>query len=270
MVKAVARRVWWSQFRTTEYGAVDADATIAVLPLAAIEQHGPHLPVGTDALIAAGMLDSVIAALPDDLDVRILPVQAVGKSNEHLYAPGTLTLPAGMAIEAWTELGLSVHRAGIRKLVLVNAHGGNEEIMGIVARELRVRCAMLAVKTSWMRFGVPQGLFSDDEARIGIHGGDIETSLMLHFRPELVDMAAAQDFPSLAAETRTRYRHLGPTGTHAFAWIASDLNPHGVVGNAAAATAEKGRRVAEHQARGFIELLQDVRAVTLADGFAGF
>lgn len=264
------RRVWWGDFRAPEYGSVDADGTLAVLPLAAVEQHGPHLPVGTDALIATGMLNTAIALLPDDLDVRILPVQAVGKSNEHLYAPGTLTLPAGVAIEAWTELGLSVHRAGIRKLVLVNSHGGNEEIMGIIARELRVRCNMMAVKISWMRFGLPDGLFSESEARFGIHGGDIETSLMLHFRPDLVDMAAAQNFPSLAAEMRTRHRHLGPTGTHAFAWIASDLNPHGVVGDALAATAEKGRRVAEHQARGFVELLQEVRAVHLSGGFAGF
>ena len=270
MVTSGRRRVWWSEYRTSEYSGIDPDRTIAVLPLAAIEQHGPHLPVGTDTLIAAGMLESAIAVLPDDLDARILPVQAVGKSNEHLYAPGTLTLPAGVAIEAWTELGLSVHRAGMRKLVLVNSHGGNEEIMGIVARELRVCCGMLAVKTSWMRFGLPEGLFSEAETRLGIHGGDVETSLMLHFRPDLVDMAAAQDFPSLAAEMRGRYRHLAPTGTHAFAWMASDLNPHGVVGDASAATAEKGRRVAEHQARGFMELLQEVRAVELSAGFAAF
>lgn len=253
-----------------EYEAIDADAAIAILPLAAVEQHGPHLPVGTDALIAAGMLETVIARLPDDLDIRILPLQAVGKSNEHLYAPGTLTLPATVAIEAWTELGVSVHRAGIRKLVIVNSHGGNEEIMGIVARELRVRCNMLAVKTSWTRFGLPDNLFSELERRDGIHGGDVETSLMLHFRPELVAMTAAQDFRSLNAEAVDTYRRLGPTGPHAFAWIASDLNPEGVVGEASKATAEKGRRVAEHQAAGFLELLADVRAVSLASGFGSF
>jgi creatinine amidohydrolase len=270
MARSGKRRIWWSEFRTVEFDRLDPDATIAILPLAAVEQHGPHLPVGTDALIAGGMLDTVIAALLPDLDVRILPVQAVGKSNEHLLAPGTLTLPAAVAIEAWTELGLSVHRAGIRKLVLVNSHGGNEEIMGIVARELRVRCDMLAVKTAWTRFGLPEGLFSDLEKRDGIHGGDVETSLMLHFRPDLVDMAAAENFPSLNAATVGTYRRLGPTGSHAFAWIASDLNGHGVVGEAAAATAEKGRLVAEHQARGFLELLRDVRAVPLSGGFASF
>jgi len=270
MTERAERRVWWSEFRTTEFSGIDSDATIAVLPLAAVEQHGPHLPVGTDAFIAEGMLRTVIARLPPDLDIRILPLQSVGKSNEHLYARGTLTLPASVAIEAWTELGASVHRAGLRKLVIVNSHGGNEEIMGIVARELRVRCDMLAVKTSWTRFGLPEGLFSDLERRDGIHGGDIETSLMLHFRPDLVDMSAAENFPSLNAETGTAFRHLGPTGAHAFAWIASDLNPKGVIGDASAATADKGRRVAEHQAKGFIELLRDVRSVPLKGGFGCF
>src|SRR5687768_5322700 len=182
------RRHFWAEYRTSEFDGVDADRAVAVLPLAAVEQHGPHLPVGTDAIIAEGMLRTVANLLPDEIDIRILPLQAVGKSNEHLYAPGTLTLPATVAIEAWTELGLSVHRAGFRKLVIVNSHGGNEEIMGIVARELRVRAGMLAVKTSWSRFGAPTGLFSEIEQRHGIHGGDIETSLMLHFRPDLVEM----------------------------------------------------------------------------------
>ncbi len=271
MSEAPKRRVRWAEYRTTEFGAgIDPDATIAILPLAAVEQHGPHLPVGTDALIADGMLMTAAGMAPPALDVRGLPIQSVGKSNEHLYAPGTLTLPAGVAIEAWTELGLSVARAGVRKIVFVNSHGGNEEIMGIVARELRVRAKMLAVKTSWSRFGHPEGMFSDVERRRGIHGGDVETSLMLHFRPDLVDMAKAEDFASLAAETEQSFRHLGPTGTHSFAWIASDLNLQGVVGNASVATAEKGRAVAEHQAKGFIELLQDVRAVPLSAGFGNF
>jgi creatinine amidohydrolase len=264
------RRRWWAEYPTTEYGELDVNRSIAVLPLAAVEQHGPHLPVGTDALIAEGMLRTVIASLPAHCDVRILPVQAIGKSNEHLYAPGTLTLPAAVAIEAWTELGLSVHRAGLRKLVMVNSHGGNEEIMGIVARELRVRANMLAVKTSWSRFGVPDGMFSDVERRHGIHGGDIETSLMLHFRPDLVDMRKASQFVSLTRGMEAKFRHLAPTGMHSFAWIASDLNPNGVVGDASAASAEKGRLVAEHQARGFVALLEDVRAVSLTDGFGSF
>jgi creatinine amidohydrolase len=264
------KRRQWADYRSAEYAAADADGTIAVLPLAAIEQHGPHLPVGTDALIAVGMLDTAIGFLPHDLDVRILPVQAVGKSNEHTFALGTLTLPATVAIEAWTELGLSVGRAGVRKLIMVSSHGGNMEAMGIVATELRVRAEMLAVTTSWSRFGLPEVLIQELERRHGVHGGEVETSLMLHFRPDLVDMEKARDFPSLALEVEKKYRHLRTTGPHAFAWVASDLNPDGVVGNASAATAEKGRLIAGHRGRGFVELLEDVRAVPLAEGFGSF
>lgn len=262
---AATKRVWWGDYRTTEYASIDPEATIAVIPVAAIEQHGPHLPVSTDTTIMQGMLDTVIDRLPDALDIRILPIQAIGKSNEHLYAPGTLTLPANTLADAWTELGASVARAGVKKLVFVNSHGGNEEIMGIVSRELRVRFAMMSVKTSWQRFGRPQGMYTELEDRQGIHGGDVETSLMLHFRPDLVDMEKAEDFKSSVARAEKEFELLRPTGTHAFAWIASDLNPHGVVGNAAAATAQKGRQTAEHQAAGFVRLLQDVRKASLAE-----
>ena len=259
------RRVWWGDFPATAYAAIDPEMTIAVLPVAAIEQHGPHLPVSTDTTIMNGMLETVIARLPDSLDIRILPVQSVGKSNEHLHVPGTLTLPATTLIEAWTELGASVARAGVKKLVVVNSHGGNEEIMGIVTRELRVRSSMLAVKTSWSRFGRSAGLYSEIEDRFGIHGGDFETSVMLHFRPDLVDMSKAEDFASSVERAEQEFELLRPTGTHAFAWIASDLNPNGVVGEASRATAEKGRLTAEYQADGFIRLLKDVRKAKLAD-----
>jgi creatinine amidohydrolase len=259
------RRVWWGDYRTTEYALIDPEATIAVLPVAAIEQHGPHLPVSTDTAIMEGMLETVIARLPADLDIRILPVQAVGKSNEHIEAPGTLTLPPATLIDAWTELGLSVARAGVRKIVVVNSHGGNEEIMGIVTRELRVREKMLAVKTAWQRFGCPAGIYTDLEDRQGIHGGDVETSLMLHFRPDLVEMGRAQNFVSNVVRAETEFALLRQTGPHAFAWLAADLNPNGVVGDASIATAEKGRLTAEFQADGFITLLKDMRKAKLSD-----
>ena len=261
-------RVWWGDFRTTEYAAIDPEATIAVLPLAAIEQHGPHLPVSTDTTIMHGMLETVIARLPDDLDIRILPVQAVGKSNEHLHAPGTLTLPAATLIDAWTELGASVaarrREKTRRRQFAWRQRGDHGHRHARTARTLR----MLAVKTSWQRFGRPAGMYPELEDRHGIHGGDVETSLMLHFRPDLVDMGKAENFVSSVARAEQNFELLRHTGTHAFAWIASDLNPHGVVGDAAIATAEKGRLTAEFQADGFIRLLADLRKARLTEWLA--
>ncbi|TCQ05962.1 creatinine amidohydrolase [Rhizobium sp. PP-F2F-G36] len=257
------RKVWWGDFATTDFQDIDPMETIALLPIAATEQHGPHLGCGTDATIARGMLKTLIPLLPGDLDLRILPIQSVGKSNEHLHAPGTLTIPATVLIDHWLALGQSVARAGIRKLVIVNSHGGNEEVMGIVARELRVTANMLVAKTSWSRFGKPDGLFSDVENRFGIHGGDAETSLILQFRPEAVNMEKAEDFPSVVAEDEGNFALLRATGTHAYAWIASDLNPTGAVGEAAQATKEKGEALAAHQAQGLVTLLKDVRKAPL-------
>lgn len=259
------RNFWWGDFPSGGFAGLDPEETIAVLPLAAIEQHGPHLPVSTDTSIMTGMLGEVFAKLPAALDSRFLPIQSIGKSNEHLRMPGTLTIPANVLIEAWTELGASVRRAGLRKLVMVNSHGGNEEIMGIVARELRARHDMLVVKTSWERFGHPDGMYPEIELRQGIHGGDIETSLMLHFFPHLVDMTKAENFASSYARAEQEFDLLRPTSPHAFAWLAGDLNPAGVVGDASAATAEKGRRTAAHQTDGFIRLLHDVRKARLDD-----
>ncbi|WP_306050888.1 creatininase family protein [Oceaniradius stylonematis] len=265
----MTRKLWWGDFTARQFEGLDPERTIAVLPVAATEQHGPHLPVATDHAIMEGMLETVFPLVPDDLDVRFLPIQCAGKSNEHIRVPGTLTIGATTLIGHWSDLGDSIARAGIKKLVIVNSHGGNEEIMGIVAREMRVRHDMLAVKTSWMRFGFPDGLYSDTERQFGIHGGDAETSLMLHFRPETVDMAKARDFASRTVEARDTFDHIAPQGTHAWAWIASDLHPEGVVGEAARATAEKGAATARHQAEGFVGLLADVGKAKLAGWLHG-
>lgn len=252
------RRLNWADYRAPEMAACDPARTIAILPVAAVEQHGPHLPLGTDATIAEGMLDGLRRTVPDTLDIRILPVQAVGKSNEHLFAAGTLTLGAETALRAWTEIGLSVARAGVRKIVIVNSHGGNADLVSILARELRVRAGMLAVKCSWGSFGTPDGLFDAAEMTHGLHGGDVETSLMLAFAPDTVDMAAARDFRSSAETTA-----LQPTGAPSYGWIATDLNPDGVTGQAHLATAAKGQATARHQVAGLVALLHQVAAADL-------
>jgi creatinine amidohydrolase len=242
--------------------------TIAVFPTAAVEQHGPHLPVGTDAIINEGHLRLLAEKLPADMDVRILPVQAIGKSNEHVFAKGTISGIAGTVIEHWTQIGLEVARSGIRKMVFVNSHGGNVSVLDIVARQLRVEAGMLAVKSGWSHFW-PTDLYSGVENRHGIHGGDNETSLVLFFRPELVDMGKAMNFASVAERDEQRFRYLRPTGALSYAWIASDLNPAGVAGDASRATAEKGRATAEAAVASFIELLREVEEHHLPGEAAG-
>jgi creatinine amidohydrolase len=255
---------FWAELKSSEFEALDPNATIAVLPVAATEQHGPHLPVTTDTAIADGMIKTVLARLPDHLSVLFLPIQMIGKSNEHLRSPGTITYSAENLIRIWLEIGESVHRAGLRKMVIANSHGGNIEVAGIVARELRVRLNMLVATTQWRTFGLPPGIYADFDTRHGIHAGDIETSLMLYFRPDLVDMGKAKRFSSKGEDMEREYKYLRPIGPHAFAWIAQDLNPDGALGDASAASAEKGRLTAEHQADAFIAFLRDVTRFPLA------
>lgn len=254
---------YWNELNTLDFAGLSVERTIAVLPIASTEQHGPHLPVATDVAIANGMLAELRAQRPDDLDFLVLPTQEIGKANEHIYGPGTLSLGPEILIPAWTAIGAKVAEAGVRKMVIVNSHGGNVDIMSIVARELRVRHQMAVVSTQWGRFGNPDGMISEHEQKFGIHGGDVETLLMLHLRPDLVRMEHAQNFTSKAEWMKEKSRFLQPLPPHSLAWIAHDLNPHGVVGNAAAATATKGEAICRHQVAGFIDLLRDVSDYSL-------
>jgi creatinine amidohydrolase len=249
---------YWHEMTTRDFADSDTSGWIAVLPVCAIEQHGPHLPVYTDTCIARGMVERVIELLPADLPVTFLPDQAVGKSNVHIASPGTLTLSWQTLTQLLIELGESVHRAGVRKLILINSHGGNVPILDVVARELRVRHGMMVVPTAWTRLGLPEGMFSQEELRVGIHGGDIETSMMLQFRPDLVKMEHAIDFKSTQSDFARDFKHLRAHGTVPIGWQAQDLNVAGTVGDASIATAEKGKAVIDLEAKNFIELCQDV------------
>lgn len=231
---------------------------IVVLPLGATEQHGPHLPLQTDTIIAEGVALRAKALLPKDLRVEFLPAEPVGYSPEHMDFAGTKSLGFEEAANRWIGIGEAAFSRGIRKFVMLNAHGGNGPLMTIVATELRVRHAMLAVATSWTRFGYPEDLVSADEKAFGIHGGFAETSVMLALRPDLVAMDKARDFASAQQRFAREFSHLRAYGPHAFGWKMRDLSSDGVVGNAAAATAQAGERLLDHAARGFVELLEDV------------
>src|SRR5258707_14594245 len=179
----------WTEIHWPDIAGAEPARWIAVLPLAATEQHGPHLPVGTDVMITQAYLARVRELLSDSIPATFLPLQRVGISTEHIGYPGTLTLPTEVALTTWMALGECVARAGIKKLVMVTSHGGNSAAMSLVAQDLRAQHGLLVVTTGWSRFGAPEGLFSADELRHGIHGGAIETSVMLARYPQAVRQA---------------------------------------------------------------------------------
>lgn len=239
------------------------DRQIGILPVAATEAHGPHLPISTDCDIARGHLRALGAHISDSVDALVLPIEAVGASLEHSHFPQTRSREVEDLIGAWFSIAGKFARAGGRRLVIVSSHGGNTPVVDAVILKARARLNMLAVGTAWMRFGYPEGLFDQTERRYGVHGGDIETSLMLHYAPEKVALDRAEAFASRLQDWDRQSHHLSAYGRHRFGWMSTDLNPHGVVGNAKNATAEKGAALARHQLGGFAELLEDVAAFDL-------
>jgi creatinine amidohydrolase len=252
----------WTEIRWPEIGKTgaktDAARWIAVLPLAATEQHGPHLPLETDVLIGEAYLARVRELLPAALPVTFLPLQPVGISTEHIDYPGTLTLPTDVALKEWMAIGERVAQSGIRKLVIVTSHGGNSAAMALVAQDLRAHHKLLVVTTSWSRFGAPDGLFSAEELRHGIHGGAVETSIMLARYPHTVRKEAIADFRSASIAMEQKFRWLSAHRPVPFAWQTQDLHESGAIGDATKASAEKGEQLLDHGARAFCELLDDV------------
>jgi creatinine amidohydrolase len=254
----------FAEMSQADLACADTSRWIAVLPLAATEYHGPHLPPETDAIIAGEICERLARKIDADMPVTFLPVEAVGYSPEHLGHPATLSLEYRDAIDRWIATGSSIAQRGIRKLMLLNAHGGNSPLMSIVATELRIRSGILCVATSWTRFGTPENLIAPEEVALGIHGGEIETSVMLAIAPDRVRMELAEDFDSLQRELERRYRYLRAYGGHAFGWKMADLNPRGAAGNALAATAQKGDAVLRHAIAGLTQLLREIDDFDLA------
>lgn len=254
---------YWRDLAWTDFQNLDPETTIAVLPVGAIEQHGPHLPVGVDAFINEGSVAAAMPLMPDS--VLVLPTTQAGKSNEHISFPGTLTHSAETLIRIWTELGESVARAGIRKFVMLNSHGGQPQIMDIVARDLRVRLGMFAVAANLSGLNSARGLFPDLENRHGIHGGSSETSQMLALRPDLVRMDHAADFAPATIALEQEFTHLRAEG-HAvgFGWQTQDLHPSGACGNAADADAPRGAAIIASKAQGIAALMAEVARFPLS------
>ena len=246
--------------------------TVAILPVAAIEQHGPHLPVSVDTTLVNGVIEAALQHLPADLPVLFMPTQQVGKSNEHIRYPGTLTLSAQTLISVWMELGACVARTGIKKLVLFNSHGGQVSVMDIVARDLRTAHDLMVFSSNW--YTLPLGdevmnLFTPAEHRFGIHAGDMETSMMLALREKYVDMAHAQHFHTQAEERAKKYPILGNGMSAKLGWQMQDYNPYGAAGDASIATSAKGHAVINAAGLQLARLLQEVSSLPLSTISAG-
>ena len=262
---------YWSELGTSDFArlaaAPDVGEVVAVLPLGATEQHGPHLPTGVDTVLVDGVVRAALPLLPAELPVLVLPTQAVGLSPEHARFPGTLTLSSQTLIALWREIGAGVARTGIRKLLLFNAHGGHVGAMDIVARELRAEHDLIVYSSSW--YSLPlgdevNGLFSPEEHRFGVHAGDMETSMMLALAPQTADMARARHFVSASQTRASQYPILGNGRSAKLGWQMQDYHPQGAAGDAAAATAEKGRALVAAAAQQFALLLQELSRLPLS------
>ena len=253
----------WAEMTWEDFAAADT-SWVAVLPVAAVEQHGPHLPLGTDSFIVEAYLARARKQLPYALNAAFLPLQAIGTSHEHRAFAGTLSLTPETLMRALTDTAESVRRAGVRKLVFANGHGGNVAALELVALALRTRLNMLAVPCSFSRFGHPGGLFAPEEIEHGIHGGDVETSIMLTARPDLVRTELAKNFVPESLAMAREFKQLRTGGPVGFGWMSQDLNPSGAIGDATLGTAAKGEAALAHGARAFVELLEDVARFDLA------
>ena len=248
---------WWWDLTTVDFAGLDRERTVAVLPVGAVEQHGPHLPVGVDAAINAGIVARAIELMPQSFPALVLPMTSVGKSDEHLAFPGTLTLSHETLGRVWYELGANVHRAGLRKILFFNSHGGQPQLTEIVCRDLRVKLGMFAVSTMWPRLIDMTDLFDPAEIKHGIHGGQIETSMMLYLHPDLVKMERAENFTPVTVQIEREAELIG-RGAAYFGWQAQDLHPSGASGNAAKATAALGKELVERAARGLVKLVEEI------------
>ena len=219
----------------------DRANTVIVLPAGAIEQHGPHLPCAVDSIVAAGVVGKAMSLLPDDVPAFALPPITYGKSDEHLHFPGTVTLTGELLLHTAIEIGESIYRAGFRKFVIVNAHGGQPQPLEMAARELRLRHGdfVIIVRSAWS-VAHDESFIPDHERKLAMHAGHGETAILMALAPQTVrlDLAEANIPAPFPCPTLSSTRP-------AAAWCARDFGPSGVIGDPRGATLEQGEALLE-------------------------
>lgn len=248
----------WSDLSRGQFAGLDRARTILVLPVGAIEQHGPHRPVSVDRDLAETVVERALEHCADDLAVLCLPGFAYGKSNEHEAIPGTISLSVETLLRLLDDIAASLARTGFRRLILLNAHGGNTPVLEIAARDTKIRHGLQVAVCSWYTFNEADRVSDEREHAFGIHGGLIETSAMLAIAPHLVNMGAAADFANAAERWEDQYHYLGMTpGRSRPAWVIEELNSEGAAGNAAGASRTLGEQLLSTAARNFAAFLSE-------------
>jgi len=232
------------------------ERAVVVLPIASIEQHGPHLPLFTDSIIVHQVLDRTLALLPDDFPIWTLPLLAYGKSNEHAGFAGTITLTSETLVRVLKEIGDSIARSGFRRFAILNGHGGNTEIIDFVIRDIREQTGLLVFALHlYLRIATPSAGLTKAEQIYGIHAGDVETSILLRSRPDLVKRELAP--ASLPTHLQT-LKYPPFTGPLTFAWLTQDITSTGVLGDATAADSPKGEHFLSDAATRTADLLREI------------
>lgn len=243
--------------RYWNFSDLTGDAVV-VLPIAATEQHGPHLPFTTDVDIGYGLLNEAFKVLQTDYPVWSLPMQTVGVSLEHARFDGTKTVGADEMVETIYQLGSKVAQTGVRRLVISNSHGGNHAAVDTAALRLRLEQNLLVVKAHYYEFPIPLDIkLPAHEWLHGIHGGAVETALMMHLCPTAVRLEHLQSFTSFGERLEEEGFVIGPTGPTAFAWLSGDLNRNGAIGNATLANAELGRQLTDYYGHFLATVIRD-------------
>jgi creatinine amidohydrolase len=256
--------VYWAELTTQSFGSINTESTIALLPVAAIEQHGPHLPLDTDVQICRGLVKQVMANKATGQQLIALPLMEIGESSEHSNFPGTLSFSPEYLIPLWTSLGKQIQKVGIKKLLILNTHGGQPTIVDLVAQRLRTEDQMLVVGVNSFRLGIPDDLFDPQEITNGIHAGEIETSMMLHLNPSAVEKDLSENFVSDSPLTNGRHPHIGLGGFARASWQAQDLTRQGAIGNASKADPERGALLIEHMVNKILQVLSDMARFPLS------
>jgi creatinine amidohydrolase len=228
----------WTELRAPEFGEL-SPGTVAILPVGSAEQHGPHLPLNTDFVVADTLARDVVAGYGDELGLLLLPSLAVSKSNEHAWSPGTLWLSAATLLTVLDEIARCVAATPVRKLVFLNGHGGNSALLQVASRDVRLAHGL---RTFVMHPSVPPDLGGTSPATelgMGIHAGVEETSVMLHLRPDLVKLElGARSVP----EHLTSFERVGFGKPVSFGWLSDDFGTDGTLGDPTGATAEHGKQ----------------------------